>query len=161
MNKIELLDIGEVVERTGIPTTTLHLWERKDLITPAGRVGLRRQYAPEVIDRIAVIVVLQRSSFTLAEIRTLLADDAFADGKQVLEEKLASLRRLQADLAVAVNGLEHALACPNPNPLECDGFRAHLAGVLPTNRAGWPEGAVPDPRSDPTTGDETSRAEAP
>jgi len=129
-----LLDIGEVVARTGVPTTTLHLWERKGLINSTGRVGLRRQYPADVIDTIAIIVLLQRSQFTLAEIGRLLADGAFDDGKQLLIDKLASMRQLQADVALAIDGFEHALACPNPNPLECAGFRAHLTDVLPAER---------------------------
>lgn len=125
------LDIGEVVSRTGVPTTTLHLWERKGLITPMGRVGLRRQYHVAVLDTVAIIVLLQRSRFTLAEIGDLLADSAFVDGKGLLVDKLAALTQLQADVAVAIDGLRHALDCPKPGPFECAGFRAHLVGVLP------------------------------
>lgn len=129
------LDIGEVVSRTGVPTTTLHLWERKGLITPTGRVGLRRQYRVGVLDTIAIIVLLQRSRFTLAEIGDLLADGAFVDGKGLLVDKLAALTQLQADVEVAIDGLQHALDCPKPGPFECTGFRAHLVGVLPVDRS--------------------------
>ncbi len=128
------IDIGDVVEQTGLPTTTLHLWERKGLISSTGRVGLRRQYPADVIDTIATIVLLQRSRFTLAEIGHLLADDAFDDGKQLLVDKLAALTQLQADVAIAIHGLQHALDCPKPSPFECAGFRAHLTGILPTDR---------------------------
>ncbi len=130
------LDIGEVVKRTGIPTTTLHLWERRGLIRSIGRSGLRRQYGPDVIDTVAMIVIMQRSRFTLAEIAVLLGDDAFATDKQILVDKLAALKDLQADIVRAIDGLEHALACPEPSPLTCPGFRAHLDGVLPVDRSG-------------------------
>ena len=128
------LDIGEVVSRTGIPTTTLHVWEREGLVTPVGRVGLRRQYDHDVLDRIALIIVSQRSGFSLAEIRDLLAPDAFAEGKARLEEKLAELRERRQGLDAAIAGLEHALACPHPVPTDCPTFRASLADVLPVDR---------------------------
>ncbi len=131
----ESLDIGVVVQETGLPTTTLHLWERKGLIHPTGRVGLRRQYHPEVLDRIAIIVLLQRSRFSHAEITALLADDAFDDGKELLRSKLVTLTQLRDDVSLAIDGLQHALDCPNQNPFECEGFRAHLDGVLPTDRS--------------------------
>lgn len=128
-----------MVDQTGVPTTTLHLWERRGLIVSIGRAGLRRQYAADVIDTIAIIVLLQRSRFTLAEIAELLAEDAFDDGKQLLVDKLTVLTRLQADVELAIDGLRHALECPKPSPFECAGFRAHLDGLLPKDRTTEPE----------------------
>jgi len=125
------LDIGEVVRRTGVPTTTLHVWEREGLLNPVGRNGLRRQYAPGTIERIAVIVVCQRSGFSLAEIAELLQPDAFADGKGRLESKLCELRKRRAELDKAIQGIEHGLSCSYPSPLECPDFRAGLTNVLP------------------------------
>ncbi len=130
----ELIDIGEVVERSGIPTTTLHVWEREGLLAPAGRAGLRRQYAPEVFDRIALIVVSQRAGFTLAEIRDLLAPDAFDEGKGQLEAKLDELRERRRELDAAITGLEHALECTHPVPTECPRFVSGLQSVLPVER---------------------------
>ncbi len=125
------LDIGEVVQSTGVPTSTLHLWEKHGLITSTGRNGLRRQYDPAVINRIAIIVLCQRSSFSLAEIGGLLAPDAFDEGKAALDTKLAELREQRNELDAAIKGIEHALACSEDNPLECSGFLSKLEGVLP------------------------------
>lgn len=128
---MESLDIGEVVRRTGVPTTTLHVWEREGLLAPVGRAGLRRQYAPDTVERIAVIVVCQRSGFTLAEIADLLRPGAFAEGKGRLEGKVAELRQRRLELDKAIDGIEHALSCTHESPLECPNFRAELADVLP------------------------------
>ena len=96
--------------------------------------GMRRQYDPSVLHRIAMIVTLQRSGFTLAEISDLLAPDAFADGRGALQQKLEMLVDQRRELDRAIEGIEHAIACPAPSPLECDGFRNHLDGVLPVKR---------------------------
>lgn len=127
----EPLDIGEVVERSGVPVTTLHVWERRGLVEPVGRVGLRRQYAADVLDRIAVIVVCQRSGFSLGEIDVLLRPDAFDEGKEPLVTKLGELRRRRAELDAAIESLEHAIDCPHGHPLDCPTFREGLALVLP------------------------------
>lgn len=132
----DTLDIGEVIERSGIPASTLHVWERADVIHPVGRHGLRRQYAPGVLDEIAVVVVCQRSGFSLAEIARMMRPDAFADGKQLLVDKLTELEQQQALLGAAIDGLRHAMACQAPSPMECDGFRRHLDGVLPVRDGG-------------------------
>lgn len=125
------LDIGEVIRRSGLAASTLHLWEKRGLITPSGRKGLRRQYDTSVIEQIAIILLLQRSGFSLAEIRGLLLPDAFVDGKESLARKLDELRHRQHGLTTAIIGLEHALCCPEPSPIECPNFRSMLSDVLP------------------------------
>ena len=101
------------------------------MIAPSGRQGLRRQYRPDVVERIAMIVVLKYSGFTLAEIAEVLDPTAFAHDKSLLETKLAQLRAHRARLDRAIEGIEHGLACTEPSPMECDGFKRHLEGVLP------------------------------
>ncbi len=130
----ESIDIGAVIAASGLPASTLHVWERRGLIEPSGREGMRRQYEPTVLHRIAMIVTLQRSGFTLSEIGQLLTLDAFADGKGALQQKLDVLIEQRRELDRAIEGIEHALACPALSPLECDGFRRHLDGVLPVKR---------------------------
>lgn len=128
------LDIGEVIERTGVVASTLHLWERKGLITPVGRAGLRRQYDHSVIGHVATIVLCQQSGFSLAEIEAVLKGSAFDNDKSMLREKLGELQELQATIASAIDGIQHALACSYPTPLECPGFQQHLTEVLPVER---------------------------
>ncbi len=128
------LDIGEVQERTGLPVSTLHVWERHGLITASSRKGLRRQYEPGVLERIAVIVMCQRSGFSLDEIGKLLKPDAFRDGKVLLESKIRDLEEQRRSLDQAIDGLRHAMSCSVPNPITCPDFRAKLGDVLPVQR---------------------------
>ncbi len=132
---IEALDIGEVVELTGVPPSTLHLWEQRGLVTPVGRRGLRRQYASEVVPRIGMIVAFQRGGFTLAEIADLVAA---RDGqpRAIMRSKLAELHRRRDELDVAIAGLEHALRCPEPHPMECPRFSDTASSLLPVASAG-------------------------
>ena len=132
----DVLDIGEVIEATGLPASTLHLWEREGLIETCGRQGLRRQYRPDVIERIAMIVVLKFSGFTLAEIGDLLDPHAFDHDKTLLQSKLDQLRAHRARLDRAIEGIEHGLACTEPSPMACEGFKRHLEGVLPVAQRG-------------------------
>lgn len=127
----QLLDIGQVIAASGVPASTLHVWERAGLIESTARNGLRRQFHPDVLTRISLIVMSKRAGFALSEIRELFAPDAFTDGKDLLASKLAELRKRRLELDVAITSLEHALACPAPSPLACTGFIATLPDVLP------------------------------
>ncbi len=129
-----VLDIGEVVAQTGVPPSTLHVWERRGLVAPVGRDGLRRQYDSRVVRRIGMIVAFQRGGFTLAEISELLAanDD---DTRQMMRAKLAELRRRRDDIDVAIAGLVHGLRCAEPHPLECARFHDIATSLLPVDGA--------------------------
>ena len=43
-----LIDISDVVRRSGLAASTLRYYEAQGLISAAGRHGLRRQYQPQV-----------------------------------------------------------------------------------------------------------------
>jgi DNA-binding transcriptional MerR regulator len=68
----ELLSISEVGEATGLQSSALRYYEKAGLITPQGRLGGRRHYAPSVLQRLAVIALLQEVGFTIAEIVELI-----------------------------------------------------------------------------------------
>lgn len=127
----ELLDIGEVIAASGVPASTLHVWERAGLIAAVQRNGLRRQFHPDVLMRISVIVVSKRAGFSLGEIAELFEPGAFDDGKELLKTKLVELRQRRAELDAAIDGLEHAIECPVPSPFDCENFRSTLPHVLP------------------------------
>lgn len=127
------IDIGEVIARSGVAASTLHVWERNGLITPTGRSGLRRQYGDDILTRIAMIVTAQRAGFTHDEIRPML-DDGIDREKTELRTKLDELRARRDELDAAITSLEHALDCAYPSPTECPDFLAWLDGVLPIDR---------------------------
>ena len=128
------VDIGDVVRRSGLPATTLHVWERRGLIAPVARSGLRRQYPSDILDRLATIVVLRDAGFRLDEIFRMLQPGAFSDGKGLLEEKASELRQRRNRLDRAIEGIQHAINCPSPSPLACAGFRDHLDDALPVQQ---------------------------
>ncbi len=130
-----MLDIGEVVIRSGIPVSTLHVWERYGLITPASRHGLRRQYGPEVLHVIALVVVCQQAGFALEEIRAVLQDGGPGEDpsrlRNRLREKLAAVLAQRDRIDQTIAALQLAIECTHPSPLTCPVFEEHLEAVLP------------------------------
>jgi DNA-binding transcriptional MerR regulator len=129
------MDIAEVAKRSGVPASTLRYYEEKGLIASVGREGLRRRFAPAVLDQLALIALAQGAGFSLGEIRTMFSPD----GRPRIDRRMlvakadaidATIRRLKA----ASNGLRHAAVCPAPSHAECPTFqrllRAAAAGAL-------------------------------
>lgn len=129
----DLIDIGEVRARTGLPASTLHYYERHGLIRSVERTGLRRQYEADTIERLAVIVLCQRGGFSLQEIAGLLATGGEPAWKDLVQAKLTQLRSQIRSLRSIERGLTHALACPSDNVLRCEHFRAELDAVIPVD----------------------------
>src|SRR5579871_6695834 len=66
------LTVGEVAKRSGVAVSTLHFYESKGLIQSWRTTGNQRRYAREVLRRVALIKVAQRTGISLAEIRKAL-----------------------------------------------------------------------------------------
>ena len=135
------MDIAEVARRSGFPASTLRFYEEKGLLTSVGRDGLRRRFAPDVLDRLAMIALGQAAGFTLAEIRAMLAPKgAPRIDRQALAAKADELDRTVARLRAMSRGLRHAAACRAPSHAECPTFRRLLAaaasGALEHRRRG-------------------------
>ena len=131
------LDIGEVVERTGIPASTLRYYEEKGLIAAAARRGLRRQYDPAVLDRQALIKVGREAGFSLDDIAGMFAPDGRPRiDRRLLSDRADDLDRTIRRLRVLRNGLRHAADCAAPSHLECPTFRSILAGAFKGERSG-------------------------
>ena len=119
-----LLDIAEVGERAGLAPSALRFYEKRGLITPAGRNGLRRTYRPEVLQRLALIACARGAGFTIAEIgRFLLATPSdtelrarMAGKAKELEEDIARLTRMR-------DSLRHASTCTHEPLVECPDFK--------------------------------------
>ena len=126
----DTIDIGDVVRTTGVPVSTLHVWERHGLVAPVARRGLRRQYGADVVSRIGKILLLQQAGFSLREIADLLSPDGVHQERHRLEGKLIELRQRREQLEAAITGVEHALSCPEPTPLECPHFLSMATEVF-------------------------------
>lgn len=57
------MDIAEVTKLSGLPASTLRYYEQLGLITSIGRSGLRRQYAPNVLEKLNLISLGRLADF--------------------------------------------------------------------------------------------------
>src|SRR5690349_18080581 len=121
------LDIAEVARRSGIPASTLRFYEEKGLIRSIGRRGLRRLFAPGVLERLALIAVGRAAGFSLDEIARMWAPDGRPRiDRQMLAEKADELEKKIRELSAMRDGLRHAAACRAPSHMECPTFRRLL-----------------------------------
>ncbi len=118
------LDIAEVAHRAGVPASTLRFYEEKELISSTGRRGLRRQYDPGVLERLALIALGRTAGFSLDEIAQMFAPDGQPHiDRGMLSARADELDRTIRELGVLRDSLRHAAACPAPSHLECSTFR--------------------------------------
>ena len=118
------LDIGEVAERCGVPTSTLRFYEEKGLIRSIGRRGLRRVFPAGVVERLALIALGRSSGFSLEEIAAMFAPDGHLRiDRQKLAAKANELDQTIKQLTAMRDGLRHAVNCKAPSHMECPKFR--------------------------------------
>ena len=124
-----LLSIGELSERSGVPTTTLRYYDERGLVRPAARAAGRRRYAASAVRDVGVILFLREIGFSLAEIGRLVAGDRDCL-PELIDHKLAELTEQQHRIEVARTALEHGLRCPAGEPLKCPRFWSIIEGRL-------------------------------
>lgn len=74
MDPAELLSIGTLSARTGVPIATIRFYERKELLTPVRTEAGHRRFHRSTIRRLSVIVVCQRLGYPLSEIGERLSE---------------------------------------------------------------------------------------
>jgi DNA-binding transcriptional MerR regulator len=129
------MDIAQVAKKSGFSASALRYYEEKGLITPVGRQGLRRTFAPGVLDQLALIKLGQAAGFSLDDIGAMFSPDGQASiDRTSLSAKADELDRTIKRLKAMRNGLRHAAVCPAPSHAECPTFqrllRAAAAGEL-------------------------------
>ena len=126
----EPLTVGEVARRSGVAVSTLHFYEAEGLIRSWRTSGNQRRYAREVLRRVAIIRVAQRTGMELAAIRRALktlprertpnaADwkKLSASWKSELNGRIERLTRLRDQLEGCIGcGCLSMGACPLRNP---------------------------------------------
>ena len=123
------LDIAEVAERSGLAPSALRFYEKRGLIAPAGRNGLRRTYQPEILPRLALISCARGAGFTIAEIaRFLVATPGDAELRARMAEKARHLEDDIARLTRMRDSLRHASTCDHEPLVECPDFKRSFAG---------------------------------
>jgi MerR family transcriptional regulator, redox-sensitive transcriptional activator SoxR len=124
------LTVGEVAARSGVAVSTLHFYEAEGLIGSWRNSGNQRRYAREVLRRVAVIKVAQRTGIPLAEIRQALAtlpekrtpttDDwkkLSARWRAQLNDRIERLTRLRDQMDGCIGcGCLSLETCPLRNP---------------------------------------------
>lgn len=129
------MDIAQVARQSGVPASTLRYYEEKGLIASVGRDGLRRRFAPAVLDQLALIALGQAAGFSLDEIGSMFS----ADGKPNIDRRMLTAKADEIDgmikrLKAMSSGLRHAAVCPAPSHAECPTFqrlvRAAASGAL-------------------------------
>ncbi len=121
------MDIAEVARRSGVPASTLRFYEDKGLIASLGRQGLRRRFAPAVLDQLALIALGQAAGFSLDEIGAMFSPDgAPSIDRQMLCAKADEIDARIKRLSAMSRGLRHAAACPAPSHAECPTFQRLL-----------------------------------
>ena len=98
------LTVGDVAARSGVAISTLHFYEAKGLIKSWRNQGNQRRYPREVLRRVAIIKVAQRTGIPLASIRKTLA--ALPDHRTPTAEDWKKLsREWRSDLNDRINRL--------------------------------------------------------
>ena len=127
---MDLLTIGEVVERSGIAHSALRFYESKGLIASERSDGNQRRYHRDVLRRLGFIKVAQNVGLSLEEIQSALATlpDQRTPTKEDwarlsrswgprLDEQIAVLQRLRERLTGCIGcGCLSLQACRLSNP---------------------------------------------
>ena len=106
-----ILPIGHLARRTGVAVSALRFYEDKGLLTALRSEGGRRMFRRSDIRRVSFIRIAQQFSFTINEIRDLLASlpnartPTEADWSEIgerfratLDARIETLTRLRDDL---------------------------------------------------------------
>ena len=124
------LTVGEVARRSGVAVSALHFYESKGLIKSWRNAGNQRRYARDVLRRVALIKVAQKTGIPLLAIRKALkslpgertptADDwkkLSAGWRNELNDRIARLTRLRDQLDGCIGcGCLSLGICPLRNP---------------------------------------------
>jgi MerR family copper efflux transcriptional regulator len=125
----QLMQIGQVAERTGLSLRTIRFYEEEGLVVPTARTeGGFRLYSDDDVDRLEVIKRMKPLGFAIEEMRELLGILADLDaGTGDRAALLDRLRMFQQAAAAQVSALKEQLAV-------AEGFADSLAGQLDARR---------------------------
>jgi DNA-binding transcriptional MerR regulator len=130
-----LLDIAEVARCSGLKASALRFYEKKGLITPAGRNGLRRTYHPDVLQHLGLITCARSAGFSIAEIgRFLTARPSDADLRVRMAAKARGLDEQIGRLTRLRDSLRHAAVCDHEPIVDCPDFKQAVGNVSASAR---------------------------
>jgi len=124
------MDIAEVARRAGVPASTLRYYEKRGLVRSLGPQGVRRSFAPEVLEQLALIALGQAAGLSLDEVHSMLSPNGRPNiDRQLLAAKADEIDATVRQLRAMSRGLRHAAACPAPSHAECPTFRRLLSAA--------------------------------
>ena len=118
------MDIGEVARRSGLRVSALRYYETRGLIRASSRVGARRQFSDDVLERLSLIALGREAGLSLDEIgRMLLPNGRLRVDRALLRTRAAEFDQQIRRLSAMRDGLLHAAECRAAEHLACPTFR--------------------------------------
>lgn len=130
MTTRDTMAISELARRTGLTPEGIRFYERVGLLPPPDRVGGRRRYTADDVERLVAIRLCRAAGFTIEEVRRIL--QGTGEWRPVVRAKLAQIEHQMALLAAVRDALQEAVDCDHDDPMACPYFRARLRTVDPT-----------------------------
>ena len=131
------LDIREIADLSGISPSALRYYEKRGLIQPVGRNGLRRQYHENVLNKLQLITLGQAAGFSLDDIATMFgAKGTIAIDREQLHQQSLKIDNTIRRLQLLSRGLKHAARCTQPEHTECEEFQKIVSKGLRLVRSG-------------------------
>jgi DNA-binding transcriptional MerR regulator len=108
--------IGQLALQAGMRASAVRYYERIGLLPPPSRVSGRREYEPEVLERLRVIELCQRAGLSLEEIAVLLKEMTpgrllSQTWKSMAQRKLGELDGLISQIMAMREILTEGLRC--------------------------------------------------
>jgi len=131
------LDIREIADLSGISPSALRYYEKRGLIQPVGRNGLRRQYHENVLNKLQLITLGQAAGFSLDDIAVMFgAKGTIAIDREQLHQQSLKIDNTIRRLQLLSRGLKHAARCTQPEHTECEEFQKIVSKGLRLVRSG-------------------------
>lgn len=106
--------IGEVVRRTGLTERAIRFYEKNGLLRASRTASGQRVYGDEALRTLAIVRVLKRAGFSLAEIRKLM--QASMPVKSILDAQMATLQAAAESVQQSIRLLSALQAELKRNP---------------------------------------------
>jgi DNA-binding transcriptional MerR regulator len=124
------LDIGKVIQQSGLPASTLRYYEEKGLIKSIGRNGLRRIFDKSVLEKLSLISLGGQAGFSLNEISEMFSTDgALLINRDKLLNKAEEFEQTINQLLIVRDILIHVANCQAKSHLECPKFKKLVANA--------------------------------
>lgn len=128
---MKALDIRQIADLYGVTPSALRYYEKKGLIQPVGRNGLRRQYHENVLNKLQLIALGQAAGFTLDELAAMFGSQAGVTiDRGLLLQRAKEIDATVRKLQLLSRGLKHAARCTQPEHRHCEEFKRVVAKGL-------------------------------